>query len=259
MKRMNKTLFFFGIIILISSCKSTKIENKKIVNLSAKNIIKENKKNGFDKSSIRASLFVKYQHGKNSLPNLKTSLRIAKDSVIWLSFSKLGFPIAKALITPTEIKFYEKISRTYFVGDYELISNWLGTSFDFEMIQNLFFGEALVDLNNEKFKASVQDGTYVLTPKRQNELFDIFFWIDPQTFKLSKEEINHGGKDQKLTIIYKDFDKFNESLFPKGFVIKAVDKKRKTNIDVNYKNVIFDSPLRFPFKIPHGYSNIELK
>ncbi len=255
---MKKILFYFGLIILITSCKSTKIENKNIANLSPKNIIKQNKKVGFDKSSIRASLYVRY-HGKNNLPNLKTSLRIAKDSVIWLSFSKLGFPIAKALITPNEIKFYEKISKTYFVGNYELISNWLGTSFDFEMIQNLFFGEALVDLNKKKFKADIQDGKYILTPKKQNALFDIFFWIDPHTFKLSKEEINQAGKDQKFTIIYKDFDKFNESLFPKGFVIKAVDKKRKTNIDVNYKNVIFDSPLRFPFKIPHGYSNIELK
>jgi uncharacterized protein DUF4292 len=255
---MKKILFFFGIIILITSCKSTKIANKEIVNLSAKKIIKKNKKVEFDKTSIRANLYVKYR-GKSNFPNLKTSLRIAKDSVIWLSFSKLGFPIAKALITPNEIKFYEKISKTYFVGNYELISNWLGTSFDFEMIQNLFFGEALVDLNNEKFKASIQDGTYVLTPKKQNSFFEIFFWIDPYTFKLSKEEINHGGKDQKLTIIYKDFNKFNESLFPKGFVIKAVDKKRKTNIDVNYKNVIFDSSLRFPFKIPHGYSNTELK
>ena len=61
----------------------------------------------------------------------------------------MGFPIAKALITPTEIKFYEKISKTYFVGNYELISNWLGTSFDFDMIQNLFFGEALIDLTDE--------------------------------------------------------------------------------------------------------------
>lgn len=255
---MKKSLIILGILILSTSCKSTKVTNKNIANLSAKNIIKKNNKSAIDNTNIRASLLVKYK-GKNELPNLKTSLRIAKDSIIWLSFSKLGFPIAKVLITPNEVKFYEKISKTYFVGNYELISNWLGTSFDFEMIQNLFLGEALMDLNKEKYHVSIQDGMYKLEAKTQNPLFDIFFWIDPYTFKLSKEEINHGSRRQRLTIMYKDFDKFDQSLFPKGFVIKAVDKNRKTNIDVNYKNVIFDSPLRFPFKIPSGYSNVKLK
>jgi len=255
---MKKSLVFLVFLTLTISCKSTKVSNENITNLSAKKVINKNKKAAFDRTSIRASLLVKYK-GKNELPNVKTSLRIAKDSIIWLSFSKLGFPIAKALITPNEIKFYEKISKTYFVGNYELISNWLGTSFDFEMIQNLFFGEALIDLTNEKHQVGIHEGMYKINPKIQNPLFDIFYWMDPNTFKLSKEEINHVGKNQKLTIHYKDFNKINESFFPKGFVIKAVDKKRKTYIDVNYKNVIFESPLRFPFKIPNGYSNIELK
>jgi len=255
---MKKSLVFLVFLTLTISCKSTKVSNENITNLSAKKVINKNKKAAFDRTSIRASLLVKYK-GKNELPNVKTSLRIAKDSIIWLSFSKLGFPIAKALITPNEIKFYEKISKTYFVGNYELISNWLGTSFDFEMIQNLFFGEALIDLTNEKHQVGIHEGMYKINPKIQNPLFDIFYWMDPNTFKLSKEEINHVGKNQKLTIHYKDFNKINESFFPKGFVINAVDKKRKTYIDVNYKNVIFESPLRFPFKIPNGYNNIELK
>jgi hypothetical protein len=33
----------------------------------------------------------------------------------------------------------------------------------------------------------------------------------------------------------------------------------KTIIDVNYKNVQFDFPLKFPFEIPAGYRNIELE
>ncbi len=255
---MKKSLYLFLFLLLTISCKSTKTANNNIAKLPAKNIINKNKKAAFSKTNLRASLLVKYK-GNNELPNVKTSLRIAKDSIIWLSFSKLGFPIAKAIITPSEIKFYEKISKTYFVGDFKLISNWLGTSFDFDMVQNLFFGEPLIDLKNEKHQSKIMDNKYKINPKSQNPLFDIFFWIDPNTFKLSKEEIIETGKNQKLTIDYRGFQEYNGSLFPKGFVIKAVDKKRKTHIDVNYKNVIFESPLRFPFKIPNGYSKIELK
>ncbi|MCK5637269.1 MAG: DUF4292 domain-containing protein, partial [Flavobacteriaceae bacterium] len=141
----------------------------------------------------------------------------------------------------------------------EFISNLLGADFDFNKVQNLFYGETLLDLNNDKYKARVSQNAYELTPKKENKIFEILFFINPVTFKLAKEEFKQKDKDQILTILYKDFDKINESLFPKGFIIKAQGKKRKTTIDVNYKNVLFDTPISFPFKIPSGYRKIEIK
>jgi hypothetical protein len=255
---MKKGIVFFIFLIAIASCKSAKVSNKNIATLSARSIIKENHNVAFNKSSIRANISIKYR-GEKSLPNLNGSMRIVRDSIIWFSFSKLGFPVAKLIITPDEVKFYEKITKTSFEGNFDLISNWLGTEFDFDKIQNLFIGETLLNLQKEKYQVSIYDNNYELSPKKRNPIFDIYYWIDPETFKLKKEEVKHPEKEQILTILYKDFNKINESLFPKGFIIKAVDLKRETVIDVNYRNVLFDTPLRFPFKLPKGYRNIELK
>jgi len=254
---LKSSVVFFVFIFFIVSCKSAKVSNSNIKNLSAKSIIKKMAKTSFDKKSVRASLTVKY-YGKSELPNLKTSFRMLKDTAIWLSFSKFGFPVAKLLITQNRVQFYEKISKTYFDGNFDLISKKLGTDFDFYKVQNLFTGEPLLDLKEGKYVAQIQQNQYELTPK-ESLLFDISFWINPNNFKLIKEKIQHPQKDQNLTIVYKGFTNFDEFLFPKGFEIKAVDKKRKTVIDVNYKNVIFDTALRFPFKIPKSYKKIELK
>jgi len=254
---LKKGVVFFGFIILMISCKSAKVSDAPLKNLSAKSIIKKNGKTSFDKKSVKANLTVKY-YGKSELPNLKAALRIEKDSAIWLSFSKLGFPVAKLLVTPNRVQFYEKISKTYFDGNFDLISKWLGTEFDFNMIQNLFIGEPLFNLKDEKYIAQIQQNKYTLKPK-ENLLFDIYFWINPNNFKLIKENVQHPQKDQNLTIIYKDHLEISKSLFPKGFEIKAVDKKRKTVVDVNYKNVIFDTAIRFPFKTPQSYKKIVLK
>ncbi|MBN4048389.1 DUF4292 domain-containing protein [Flavobacteriaceae bacterium AH-315-O20] len=91
---LKKGIVFFVFIILLFSCKSTKVTDKNIKSLSAKNIIKKNTKATFDKKSVKASLIVKYI-GKSNLPNLKASLRMEKDSIIWLSFSKLGLGMVK--------------------------------------------------------------------------------------------------------------------------------------------------------------------
>jgi len=255
---MKGKIVFIIFIFLIISCKSAKVDDKKVVNLSSKTIVKKNNDAAFDQTHIRANLSIKYK-GNSDFPSLNASMRILKDSVIWLSFSKLGFPVSKIMITPNGVKFYEKISKTSFEGDFELISDWLGTEFDFEKVQNLFFGETLQNLKKDKYQVSIIQNMYELRPKTENPIFDIYFLINPETFKLVKEEIKHAEKEQILTILYKDFNKINESLFPKGFIIRAVDEKRRTVIDVNYKNVLFDTPLSFPFKIPKGYRNIELK
>lgn len=244
---------FIVILIFITSCKSSKITDNTIANLSARNVIKKHQNTEFKKRTLKATLTVKYS-GKQDLPSLNASIRIQKDSVIWISFSKLGFQVAKILITPTQVKFYEKLSKSYFEGDFELISEFVGSDLDFTNVQNLFFGEALVNLKDRKYQVSIQDNYYALKPKKNSPVFHESFWIDPFTFKLVKEEIKNSEKQQILSVLYKDYEKINESLFPKGFVIEAIGNKNHTKIDVSYRNIVFNAPLKFPFKLPSGYS-----
>jgi hypothetical protein len=255
---MNRTITFLIIVLTLASCKSAKVSDRSLESLSARSLIKKNQAARFSGNSIKATMQIKYK-GEEDLPNINASLRMVKDSIIWLNFSKLGFPVAKLKITPSEVKFYEKIGKTAFEGDFKLITGWLGTDFDFEKVQNLFLGEALLDLESQKYQVIIKDQQYELHPKKRNPIFDIKYRIDPDHFKVVLEEVSHVEKKQNLTILYKDFHKISESLFPKGFLITATTLKMKTIIDVNYKNVQFDFPLKFPFEIPAGYRNIELE
>ena len=162
-------------------------------------------------------------------------------------------------MTKHEVEFYEKISKTSFEGNFELISEWLGTDFDFMKVQSLFLGESLLNLERDKYVSAVVNNQYELQPKKRNPMFDIFFYFDPSTYKIAKEELRQHEKEQNLTILYRDFNKINESLFPKGFLITAVGQEKRTVIDVIYKSVQFDVPLKFPFQMPEGYRKIELE
>jgi len=228
-----------------------------IINLSAKKLIKKNSEFQFDKRSIKASLSLKYS-GKAELPNLKASLRIVKDSIIWISVSKFSIPLAKVIITKDQIQFYEKLSKTYFIGDFKLIEEWIGVELDFIKVQNLFIGEPLLNLSRDKYEIDIQENQYVLKPKKENPIYDILFWIDPSNFKLSREELKNPNKNQSLSIVYKDYTYLDNLFFPKGFLIIANDEKNETKIEINYRNVLFNTKLNFPFKIPNGYNQIEL-
>ncbi len=253
MKRIS-TLFIIALISLYS-CKSSKTSDTDIVNLSAKKVIKRNYEARFNKTNIKANLTLKYK-GSAGLPNLNASLRMVKDSIIWLSVTKFGIPFAKIIIDKNEVKYYEKLSRTYFIGNFDLISHWLGVDFDFNQIQNLFLGESILNLKEKKYEIQIKENLYALNPKNNPFPFEILFWINPMNFKLEKEELKDPKKEQKLLVTYKGYNEINDHLFPKGFTIHATDKKNRTIVDINYRNVTFDTPLRFPFKIPNGYEEL---
>ncbi|PID69396.1 MAG: deoxyuridine 5'-triphosphate nucleotidohydrolase [Flavobacteriales bacterium] len=241
------------------ACKAKKVAGSaNDMDLTAKKVIRNYQTNQFDKNTINAKLRLKYS-GKNSLPNVSASLRLEKDKAIWVSVSKLGFQVAKILITPEEISFYEKINRTYFTGSFTDLSRWLGADLDFKKVQNLLVGEALYDLKKEKFDVQTVNKNYLLTPVNPHPLYAILFYINPVNFKVNSQQITEKADRKSLVINYNDYQSIDNQIFPKIIAIIANDNKYVTKIDVDYKSVEFDKKLSFPFKIPKNYDRVELK
>ncbi len=254
---LKKTFHILFISTLLISCKSKIVEGSTAIAMSSKNIVKNHYEYQFDKKTISARLKAVYKD-KDNLQTITIKLRLEKDKIIWMSGGMLGYPFAKIMITPTKVLFYEKLNKTYFEGDFTLLSDFLGTDVDFEIIQNLLIGESILDLNNKKYSAKVQGNTYMLVPKKQEELFDILFWINPVNFKMNKQEVRQLKDQKKLTVNYAEYQKIKDEVFPRLINITAVEKITRTFIDLEYKSVEFDRKLSFPFKIPHGYQEIYL-
>lgn len=258
-KMIKKALYILILIVVFDGCKSTKVATSDAnSSMSAKTVIKNHYANSFNKETINAKLKVKYI-GKSNLPSVTASLRIKKDQTIWISLTKLGFPVGKALITPNRVSYYEKINRTYFDGDFSLLSNWLGTDLDYEKVQNLILGQSILDLKKDKFVINLYENKYILKPKKEYDLFSILFLINPDNFKISSQEINKKDENKKLVINYNDYTKIEDEVFPTEIQIAASDTKNSSKIDVNYRSIEFNRPVSFPFKIPDNYKKIVLK
>ncbi|NLP57057.1 DUF4292 domain-containing protein [Lutibacter sp. B1] len=248
------------LLLGITSCKSTKnITTAETISvLSTKKIISNHYENNFKQNTVTAKLDVKYKDKKTSVSaNIK--LRIEKDKTIWMSATKLGIPLAKLKITPTRVSYYEKLDKTYFDGDFSLLSKWLGTELDYEKVQNILLGQAVFNLKKGKYISSIEDNLYRIMPKKDNELFNILFFMNPENFKLNKQEIRNPAKQQLLTVSYPKYQNVNGIQFPEDIKIKAIEKKKLTTIDIEYRSVEFDKELTFPFSIPNGYKEISLK
>lgn len=258
---IKKVIYIFILGLFITSCKVKKTATKSSApSMSAKKIIKKHYTNSFSKKTIKAKIKARYKNNKTTQA-ITMKLRVEKDKTIWMSVVVpiVNIPIAKVLITPTRVSYYEKINNTYFDGDFTLLSNFLGTDIDFDKLQNLLFGQALLNLKEQRYNAIVEKTAYVVTPKEQEALFDIFFWINTKNFTLQKQEVSQPKEQKKLSVNYLEYQHILDEVFPKKINIIATEKTKKTILDLEYRSVEFDKHLSFPFKIPSGYKEIKLK
>ena len=68
-------------------------------------------------------------------------LRLEKAKSIWMSANMI-VPIAKLLITPKKVSFYEKFQKTFFKGDVSFINEQFNTNFEFSDFAKSFDGAA---------------------------------------------------------------------------------------------------------------------
>jgi len=141
MKQFSKIVLIF--LVIFTSCKSNKrAVDANINNISTKKIINNHYNSNFDQKTINAKINAKFKDDKTSV-SFSIKLRLEKDKTIWMSATKFGFPVAKVKITPNRVVYYEKMKRTFFDGDFSLLSEWLGTELDYEKVQNILLGQAV--------------------------------------------------------------------------------------------------------------------
>ena len=223
--------------------------------ISAKKVAKKHIAANFDRETVDAKLKVNFNNGKTK-QSLSVHMKIIKDEVILLKGTKF-INVFKAKITPTSVSYYSSVFKNYFEGDFSMIKQLLGVEINFEQLQNLFLGQSLLNLKEEKQNVEIADNRYVLSPEEQIELFDIFFIINPSHFKLDKQSIVKANKNLRLDINYPSYNLVDDIVFPSEINIKAKNIKSITNIDLYYKSVVFDTDVRMSFNIPYGYKLLE--
>jgi len=262
---MRKALCVLMAVFLLS-CKSKAIlvNTKAPVNvvktdtaaLTSEKVIQKHYGNKIDFSTLSIRAGAKYKHDDDS-QSVSAEVRIKKDEQILVSIRVLGITMAKALITPKEVKYYEKINGTYFEGDYVSLSRWLGTDLDFYKVQNMLIGKPIDDLTKQAYVFTETDKFYKLNAVQDNTEKSFFF--EAEHFLLKKQEIRQPEKQRNFEVNYPNFQKVDSAILPVNLKITALQEDEKTTIDIDYNSASFNEELSFPYNVPEGYDRIYIK
>ena len=255
---MKKIIAVIATVIMFASCKTKQAvvtEQSADEAKAAKEIINGHNKNmpGFKTLSIRAS--ARYEDSNQS-QNVSADIRIKKDEIILVSVKVLGITMAKAIITPTRVSYYEKLGEKYFDGNYELLSRWLGTELDFTKVQNMLLGRAMDNLENGNYRATIDNNLYKLTSSKGG-IMKAFLFEGAQYLLKQQTIAQQGGEPRSVTINYPAHVSHRNGALPAEVKIEA-EQNEKVNIDIRYNNVTFDEDLTFPYDVPQGYERITI-
>jgi hypothetical protein len=232
---------------------ASKNENRKSINKTIENYY--NNKNEFSTLYIKAS--AKYVTEKQS-QNVTAEIKIKKDEQILVSVRFLGITMAKALITPTKVSYYEKLGGTYYEGDFTALSQLLGTDLDYNKVQNLILGRAIDNLKEGKYTETLADQVY-----RLDEISDAntkkSFYIDANNYSINKQEVSQTKEERMIQVVYSNKKEFKEMSLPLAINIDSYQKKGKAEINLIYSAVNFNEELSFPYSVPNDYKRIIIK
>ena len=255
---MKKALCSLSILLIIIACGPKKdITDASGEARNIRSLEKQLKAKKNDLKALSGVMSVGYQTAEESI-DLRVNYRIKKDSAIWMSAKVAGLiPVAKALITPDKVSFYQKLNNEYFEGDYTLINDLLGIPVKYEQLENLLLGKPILDPFTKKSRFS-QDETSFFVSNDDDEQFSYqTAWLKKK-LALQVQRIDQKENDQQLLIHYDRYETYQGTSLPIDFFILASNIGSQVRIDIQIKKVQLMDDVRLPFTIPDGYSKMNL-
>ncbi|AQG81289.1 DUF4292 domain-containing protein [Spirosoma montaniterrae] len=210
-----------------------------------------------DFSYLIAKSRVSFKGPRQDIDNASVNIRVRKDSLIWVSISKLGLEAVRAQITHDSITIVDKIHREYSVYDFPTLSRQFNFEMNFELLQALIVGN--LPLPKQPAQKIKNERDLLLLRQSEGKVM-VENYIGENDRKLKKLLVTEQPTKNTLRLDYEDFTSLNNFLFPYTSLV-TLDYQSKTDgqfyqtllrIKHNRVELVEKSP-GFPFTIPSGY------
>ena len=206
---------------------------------------------------LTAKSKISFKSPSQDIDNANVTIRVRKDSLIWLSVSKLGIEAVRGLITHDSITIIDKIHREYTVYDFPTLSKQFNFEMNFQLLQALIVGN--LPLPKRPAQKIKNERDYLLLRQSEGKVL-VENYIGEQDRKLKKLMVTEQPTKNTLRLDYEDFASLNNFLFPYTSLVtldyqsKADGQFYQTLLRIKHNKVeLVEKNPGFPFTIPTNY------
>ena len=181
------------------------------------------------------------------------SLRIKKDSVIWISVQPgLGIEAARLKVTRDSVFMVNRIHREYLATDYSYLSDKFKVEMNYEVLQAILLGNYQTQGQEKVMDAGQLQHIQQL---RTNLLFDYFIGLESQ--KLQQLNVKDQQTSNTITVKYNNFQDVGQVAFAHEMEAEVLKSGKPASFKLTHSKVTTtDEILGFPFTAPADYKRL---
>ena len=235
------------VAIVFASCKSKKTLTNVELNKNIDEIIDHLKVDIPQYIHLKSKITYKTEQENRKI---SVDIKIKKNEMILINLSFFGFSLAKAQITPNNIRFCNYSNKTFFEGDFKIIPKLIGIPLNFYSLQSILVGKNVLPINAKDYQLDTPNYKYKLSSKNKQIQHNLI--VNPNDFLVDREIFL--DKDLRFqTKIHSQ--KIKNLSLPKKIELN-VNTEKMVNIKIEYKSVKIPKNLNFNYEIPDNYKQV---
>lgn len=249
-------LFILTASILILSCKAKKTTTSQndFRERTTSELSDAVEKHNVDYEWFSAKAKINFKSSYES-GRVSATVRIKKDSLIWMNFKKFGLSLARVQITPDSIYEMYPFENYYNMGDIQEYTELYGMDLEFEKIQSFLVGNVLLP-EDENTRSRRIGNEYEIISSYED--YTVKYMIDAVSLILNEHSIiDQLGRE--VLIDYTDYrraDKERYYSYERTY-IAPIDVTEDASAEISISDVEFNVPKSTPYNIPSHYTTFD--
>lgn len=203
-------------------------------------------------NTFNAKVNVDYKGTDGKNYNVNASIRMYRDSAIWISANAiLGIEAMRVFITRDSVKLLDKLNKTYTARSVDYLQDVTSLPLDLRTLQDLIIGNAIfVDSNVLAFSSNATTVSLLSS----GQWFKNLLTLDAFNNSLlhSKLDDVNVARNRTADLNYSDYETRKGFLFSTRRRILVTEKGR-LEIKLDFKQYDINQDVSFPFAIPKNY------
>lgn len=187
--------------------------------------------------------------------SFSATIRIKRDSAIWMVFKKFSLEGARALVRPDSFFVLDRLNREYTAKPFSYLQKEYNLPVNFQGLQAILLGNPV--FFSSQTEAAVDSSRYLLSQK--TDKLTAKYWLDGTKMLLSEFFVDDFRNNRSISVVSSDYrpleDKQKFSYF-RSFNLKG-GGLGNTHVGVEFSKVEINVPQKMDFEIPDRYERVD--
>lgn len=209
--------------------------------------------NHIDFQTFNGKLNIDYRDDEGKNYDVNATLRMYKDSAIWLSANAvLGIEAIRLLITKDSVKIIDKLNKNYTARSVDYLQEVTQLPLDLKTVQDLLLGNPVFIDSNVVSYVKTDESVILLSV---GSWFKNLLTLHAADNSIVRSKLDDADitRLRSADLSYSDYERKDNVLFAtKRRMIMS--EKKKLDIKVEFKQYSFGGEVSFPFAVPKNYT-----